>query len=198
MYYLGLVHGLTQLKLVSGHHLHLTDWLTRTPHKTHNTLTLAKLCTYALHANTQRTHTHTQPNWKLHELISVPPPPHSRSRTLTSVLEKSADTLHTCPPRSIQTPLLCLVASCYRDNSLVSCPVLLCHWPTPTPHPTAAAALLPCETTGSAAVSGGWGCKLHITRGHWLTSGWAVPSLTKAHSWSKKGDLSVWHNALKT
>lgn len=149
MYDLGLVHGLTQLKLVSGHHLH-----SLIQKHTTQTQTLVN-CAHIL--NVQSLHTHTQPNWKLHELISVP---HSRSRTLTSVLEKSADTLYTCPPCSVPTPLLCLIVS-VRDNSLVSCPVLICR----------------CKTAGSVAVSGGH--ELHVTRGHWLIYGSAFPSWTK-------------------
>ena len=140
MYYLGLVHGLTRLKLVSGHHLHWLDWRytstqshtethTHTPTHTHpHTHFPSQLCTYM--QSTPHTHTHTQPNWKLHELISVPPPPPLTTAHALSPLcwRKSADTLHTCPPRSVPTLLLCPSPLLLETISLVSCPVLLCHW----------------------------------------------------------------------
>lgn len=119
MYYLGLVHGLTRLKPVSCHHFH---WLTK-----RTLLKQTHTDTRALRKTTTHTHTHTtctQPNWKLHELISVP---HSRSRTLTSVLEKkSADTLHTCPAPFQH----CCCVSSLSEATFVSCPARPCHWPS--------------------------------------------------------------------
>lgn len=155
MYYLGLVHGLTRLKLVSGHHLHWLTDTTQTHTHTHwashmlhthslNTPNLTGNCT-SWQASLTPAHAFSPfLCWRnlLTLFILAPPPPRLRSNTAAVV----------------SPPLL-------RDNSPVSCPC-------------PSVSLTPREESGKVAFSGGGiSCTLSELAG--LLSGSVAPSGTK-------------------